>query len=105
MHRGGRRFYAAFMCHLAIEKGLKGLYVAKLGAVPPKTHNLLRLLKNLKVRPDEQTGRFIVHLNQVNVTTRYPEELAEVQRVFTEEVIRVMLDGSKAALKWIKAQL
>jgi len=26
MHTGGRYFYAIFMCHLSIEKGLKGLY-------------------------------------------------------------------------------
>ena len=26
MHQGGRHIYAVFMCHLAIEKALKGLY-------------------------------------------------------------------------------
>ena len=27
MHESGRYFYAVFMCHLSIEKALKGLYL------------------------------------------------------------------------------
>ena len=30
MHTGSRHMYAVFMCHLAIEKALKGLYYEKL---------------------------------------------------------------------------
>ena len=44
MCRGGRYFYAVFMCHLAIEKALKGLYQRNLQETPPKTHNLIYLL-------------------------------------------------------------
>ena len=29
MFNGGRYFYAVFMCHLSIEKALKGLYQAR----------------------------------------------------------------------------
>ncbi len=29
MAKGGRYFYAVFLCHLAIEKALKGLYLHK----------------------------------------------------------------------------
>ena len=36
----GRIFYAVFMCHLAVEKALKGLFWRKLGSIPPKTHDL-----------------------------------------------------------------
>lgn len=40
---GGRYIYAVFMCHLAIEKALKGLYFNKHQKQAPKTHNLLRI--------------------------------------------------------------
>ncbi|PIP38929.1 MAG: hypothetical protein COX19_09905 [Desulfobacterales bacterium CG23_combo_of_CG06-09_8_20_14_all_51_8] len=43
MFRSGRYFYAVFMCHLSIEKSLKGLYTKVLDEIPPKTHNLLYL--------------------------------------------------------------
>ena len=44
MHKGGRYIYAVFMCHLSIEKALKGLYYEKVREIPPKTHNLIYLL-------------------------------------------------------------
>ena len=47
MYSSGRYFYAVFMCHLSIEKALKGLYYKVLGEVPPKTHNLLYLLNKI----------------------------------------------------------
>ena len=48
MFKEDRYFYAIFMCHLAIEKALKGLYQLKLEQVPPKTHNLIYLLDSLR---------------------------------------------------------
>jgi len=36
----GRYIYAVFMCHLSIEKALKGHYYKKFGEQAPKTHNL-----------------------------------------------------------------
>ena len=38
---GGRYFYSVFMCHLSIEKALKGLYQEKIDKFPPKKHNLI----------------------------------------------------------------
>ncbi len=42
-----RYIYAVFMCHLAIEKALKGLYAQKLNEIPPKTHNLIFLVEKI----------------------------------------------------------
>ena len=36
-----RYFYAVFMCHLSVEKALKGLYTHRLHIVPPKIHTLI----------------------------------------------------------------
>ena len=47
MFGGGRYFYAVFMCHLSIEKVLKGLYYEKRKELPPKVHNLLYLFTRL----------------------------------------------------------
>lgn len=41
MFDGGRYFYTVFMCHLSIEKALKGLHSARLGEEPPKVHSLV----------------------------------------------------------------
>jgi HEPN domain-containing protein len=56
MLEGGRRIYAVFMCHLAIEKALKGLYYENRREFPPKSHNLIYLLNQIGIRPPEDPG-------------------------------------------------
>lgn len=106
MHSGGRYFYAVFMCHLSIEKALKGLYCEKLKEVPPKVHNLVYLLSKIGVKPsDEMLGRFIIKLNEANVATRYPENLDKLQKDFTAEIVADIILKSKEVFQWIKKQL
>lgn len=58
MLNGGRHFYAVFMCHLAVEKALKGLYTEVLAKTPPKTHNLIYLLNAIDKRPQVELEKF-----------------------------------------------
>jgi HEPN domain-containing protein len=104
MFNGGRYFYAVFMCHLSIEKALKGLYQKRFDEMPPKKHNLVYFLNKLNLKPPETIGKFIVKLNEANVATRYPEELTELQKNFTQPVVREMLSKSKEVLAWIKME-
>lgn len=104
MYGTGRYFYAVFMCHLSIEKALKGLYLDRLKEVPPRVHNLVYLLNKAGIRPPENLGRFIVKLNEASVATRYPEELATLMKNYTESVVRDILAQGKEVLKWIKTQ-
>jgi len=63
MFNGGRYIYAVFMCHLSIEKALKGLYQNRLNEIPPKTHNLVYLINKTEINPPEKIGKFLVKLN------------------------------------------
>ncbi len=87
MFAGGRYFYAVFMCHLSIEKALKGLYAKKLQEIPPKVHNLIYLLNKIDIRPPEGIGRFLVKLNEASVITRYPDNLEKLQKDYTRLVV------------------
>ena len=78
MHKGGRHIYAVFMCHLAIEKALKGLYYEKLRKIPPKSHNLIYLLNKMEIKPPEGPGKYIVKLSEASIPTRYPENLTRI---------------------------
>ena len=104
MHNGGRWFYSVFMCHLAIEKAMKGLYQFKLKEVPPKTHNLVYLLNKIAIKPEERIGKFLIKLNEANIATRYPDDLAQLERNYTQQVTAEMLINSKETLEWIKKQ-
>ena len=95
MFKGGRYFYAVFMCHLSIEKALKGLYLLKLRKIPPKTHSLVYLLDSMGIKPPEDIGKLVLRLNDANVATRYPEEMAALQKAYTKPIARELLDKGR----------
>lgn len=101
---GGRFFYAVFMCHLSVEKALKGLYLQKTGRLPPKTHNLVYLLNQTAIKPKDETGKFIAKLNEANIATRYPEDIDKLQKDYTAIVTKDILGKTKELLEWIKKQ-
>lgn len=105
MFQGGRYLYVVFMCHLSIEKALKGLYFEKLREIPPKVHNLVYLLKKIDIKPPEKPGKFIVKLNEANIATRYPEELGKIQQIYTKPVADDFLAKTREVIAWIKTQL
>jgi HEPN domain-containing protein len=104
MCTGGRYFYAVFMCHLTVEKALKGLYQQRLQETPPKTHNLIYPLDRIGLRPDQDKGSVITRLNEASITTRYPDDIDSLQSNYTQEITTQILAQTKEILEWIKAQ-
>ena len=100
-----RHFYAVFMCHLSLEKALKGLYWARLKKIPPKTHSLVWLSEQLRLAPAKEHADFFYLLNRLSVTTRYPEDIGKLQQEFSESRTRNLLIEGKDALRWLKSEL
>jgi HEPN domain-containing protein len=105
MFQGGRYLYAVFMCHIAVEKALKGLYFERLRETPPRSHSLVYLLNAVGMVPPEKPGKFITRLSEASIPTRYPEDLARVQELYTAGTVKDILAGGKEAIGWIRAQL
>lgn len=103
MFNSGRYFYAVFMCHLSIEKALKGIFLLKLGEIPPKTHNLIYLLNKINIKPNEYIRGIITRLNETNIVTRYPDDLKSLQKDYNRDVVANIMKKSKEAFEWIKA--
>ena len=104
MYISGRYFYAVFMCHLSIEKALKGLYHKILNEIPPKTHNLFYLVNKIGNKPEQKLKKFITKLNTASIATRYPDDLAKIQAAYTKEVSKDIITKSKEVLEWVKTQ-
>ena len=104
MFNGRRYAYAVFMCHLAAEKVLKGLYQQRTDEIPPQTHNLVYLLSQLGIKPEKSMAKSIALLNEANIATRYPESLEVLQKNYTEEVTSKILKQSEEIILWIKEQ-
>lgn len=101
MLRGGRCVYAVFMCHLAVEKALKGLYQRTVGKVPPKTHNLAFLLDQAGVTAPESIRGFLVLLNEAHIATRYPDDLAAMKKAYPKVLVQTILKRAKETMRWI----
>jgi len=104
MLNGGRCFYAVFMCHLSIEKALKGLYQARLGQTPPKVYNLTRILSRTASAPPPHVEKFLIRLNQASVATRYPEDIEALRSLYDGSVVGEIIARGREALQWIKNQ-
>ncbi len=70
-HQAGFYFAAAFSCHQAAEKWLKGAVIELRRTLPPKTHNLVELGRTLEV-PEEVMSDLRL-LNPEYATSRYPD--------------------------------
>jgi len=102
MFSGERYFYSVFICHLSIEKALKGLYIRKFKDAPPKTHNLLYLLEFIDLNLPEDMYDFVFTLNRVSVLTRYPDNLQKMLEDYNREKTSEILGKSKELLRWLK---
>ncbi|MBL7068199.1 MAG: HEPN domain-containing protein [Candidatus Marinimicrobia bacterium] len=100
----GRNFYAVFMCHLSVEKALKGLFWKMLDEIPPKTHDLIYLVKKIGIQPEEKLTQFLIELNGAHAATRYPEEFKQLHKEFPKSVVLEIMEKSREVIKWIKEQ-
>lgn len=102
-----RYLYVGFMCHQAIEKMLKAIYSKEHNQVPPRTHNLARLLTLVDLQGEIPADLLdIVHeLNPLNVATRYPDERLGLMEELNEEYASSLLGETRRLFEWLKTRL
>jgi HEPN domain-containing protein len=106
MQASGHYVYVVFMCHLAVEKALKGLFTSRRQEVPPKSHSLSVLLTRLgSDRPPESVGRFIFRLSEASIPARYPDDLAKAQIEYSQVATAEIIEKAREAVSWIEKQL
>ena len=98
----GRYIYVLFMCHLSVEKLLKGLYEAVWGKVPPKTHNLLFLSKEVSLEVPEDHLKVLEALNDLSIATRYPEDIDALVKSFKRRRVENYLARTRNLLRWLR---
>lgn len=97
--------WALFMGHLVLEKILKAIYVKKKGIFPPKTHNLLLLLKETGIPISEEDSDFFEEVNTFNISTRYPDEQLKFYQLCSKEFTTEKFKKIKEKYKWLKKEV
>ena len=105
MFNAGRYIYTVFMCHLTIEKALKGLYAKNLQKNPPKTHDLNYLCKIIEIKLSDELRKFMDNLNDLSVPTRYPDEISKLVKEYSKSKTANILKLTKRLLLWLKENL
>jgi len=102
MLQTGRNIYVVFMCHLAIEKLLKAILHEMVGTPPPKTHDLIYLLKLADVHMPDPLLEFVGKVNNASIVTRYPEDLTKILSSFPAAVAKDYFIKAREVLEWLK---
>jgi HEPN domain-containing protein len=97
-----RYLYVVFMCHLAIEKLLKAIMHESTGSLPPKSHDLIYLLKLVDMRPPQDLLEFMGKINSASVVTRYPEDLSRILAAYPATVAEEHLSKTREVLQWLR---
>ena len=103
MLREGRHLYVVFCCQQAVEKMLKSVIVQRTGKLPPRIHQLARLVEVAGVAVDERQVDFLRELSAYYIPTRYPEEVADLALDAKEEEARRVLNQSREFIQWLKS--
>jgi len=97
-------YVCSFLAQQAAEKALKALYIETKRIVPAKTHNLIKLGKELKTPSYILEG--LREINPVFVTTRYPDAAnGRPTEMFNKKIAQNYLEIAKDVLQWVETQI
>lgn len=97
--------YALFFGHLAIEKVLKAVYVARLHEHAPPIHNLLRLARVAGLEIDSTRTEALIAITAFNVEGRYPDFKRTFRRVCTAEYATCHMATIREMFQWVRSRM
>jgi HEPN domain-containing protein len=103
MFKAERYLYVLFCCQQAVEKALKAVIVKKTGELPPRIHQLVRLVELARVAAEERQVDFLRELSNYYIPSRYPEEAAELGADVAQEDTRRVLAQSREFIQWLNS--
>ena len=77
--------WCLFIAHLVLEKALKAFYIKNTGELPPRIHDLVRMVDMANIEFEEDTLEFMDAVNTFNISTRYPDEKLKFYKMCTRE--------------------
>lgn len=105
LFQAGKYDWCLFVAHLVLENTLKGLYSKKIGEMPPRTHDLVRLADLAGIKFDENTLEFLDGVNSFNISTRYPDEKLKFHKTCTQEFTQTAFSRIKEIYRWLLEQI
>ena len=106
LFEGRKYLHALFFAHLSLEKACKAHWVkSSAGNIPPKTHNLNFLLSQTAIDLTDNQKEFLLEMNRFQIEGRYPEQMAKLHQVSSEQFTRTKLNTAKELYTWLLSKL
>jgi len=94
--------HSLFFAHLAIEKMLKAHVTRQTKDIPPRIHNLIRLVEIAGLALESEQASFLRRFDMYQLEGRYPDSaLTLIDLKAAKEKLALAGD----MIKWLKAQL
>ena len=104
--KGEKYVHALFFAHLYLEKLCKALWVKKnTENIPPKIHNLLKLVKDINLTRTEQDQLFLLKLNQYQIEGRYPDDIAKLYQMTNKNLTENSISETNKIAQCIQKHL
>lgn len=84
---------------------LKALYVDIKEDYPPKTHNLIVLLKSIEIDVSEEMEAHLIEINSFNMEARYPDEKFEFYKKCTSDFAGHYFAVIEEIKNWLRKRL
>lgn len=100
-----RYLYVLFCSQQSVEKMLKACIAKRNKELPPRIHNLVRLLELSSLPADEKTSDFLRELSGYYIQTRYPDEIEEMAKQIDKKTAQRILYKTKEIVEWLQSIL
>jgi len=96
LFKGKNYVQALFWAHLVLEKLLKAHWIKdNISDNPPKTHNLIILIEQIRLELDEPAKRFLEKMNDFQLEGRYPEYINNIYKIYRKKQTAIILEKVK----------
>ncbi|MEK6552989.1 MAG: HEPN domain-containing protein [Bacteroidota bacterium] len=100
-----RFIYCLFFGHLFLEKILKAHYVKDTNEVPPKIHDLVKLIRKTKIDYSPELIEFLNRVNDFQIESRYPDYKTQLYKTLDKKYTEENFDKILEVYQWLKSQL
>lgn len=105
MLKTGRYVYVLFMCQQVLEKALKAHVVQTTKTLPPRLHNLIRLLELSGLEIGDGDKTFLDKLSYYYLETRYPDQKKKIAKETGRKLAEDYYNKTGVIYKWLKTKL
>jgi HEPN domain-containing protein len=106
LFQAGYYVQSLFWGHLVLEKLLKALWIYRNNdGNYPHIHNLLRLLKECNIDPNEKQIIFLAEMNQFQAAGRYGDTLLKLESTVSKETCDSLFIEIENQMVWIRNQM